>query len=254
MRLDNLIVRLSALLGPEWLQAYALVDLQPGVDIDKLRLQIPSRLKFHHETEKYLGGVPGDLFIGFFAQGHEALFQETSRIKAMTEIRGITRWGIANFPVNKPELRRLDWQIMKCLRADANKSIGIMAEEIGVPPPEVEARLHFLKELPAALSIEPPNQDAWEFVEIHYDFEGTTFSERLADLAQIGKPFGVTSDRLQGAIMVEPTDIDQLKQQIKAVNDLAGVTVTGYAFCEDMIWSQPWLDDFIDERIQEFDN
>src|SRR3990172_6575124 len=103
MRFDHLIVRLTTILGPEWLMAYTLVDLKPEVDVDKFRFEVPKRLKYHHETEKYLGGVPGDLFIGFFCKGQNELFEEIGRIRAMKEILKVKEWAIVNFPTTKLE-------------------------------------------------------------------------------------------------------------------------------------------------------
>ncbi|MCU0661168.1 MAG: hypothetical protein MUC50_02460 [Myxococcota bacterium] len=251
MRFDNLIIRLSAVLGPQWLQAYALIDLQAGVDVDEFRFELPRRLKYHHETEKYVGGVPGDLFVGFFCQGQTELFEEVGRIKAMKEVREVKDWAIANFPVSQPELTKLDWQIAKCLRGGAQKTAQAIADELHADAGSVAQHLDSLKKLPLAFSIEPPNEKAWSFAEIHIDFQGTSFGERVEDLRKIGKPFGATGSRRQGAIMVEPKSVEEFTQMIMATARIPGVRVADFAFCEDMIWSQPWLDAFIDERIAE---
>ncbi len=251
MKLDNVMIRLSALLGPEWLQAYALIDLQPGVDIEKFRFEIAGRLKYHHETEKYLGGVPGDLFIGFFAKGQAELFDEISAIKAMKEVQAVKEWAIANFPVATPEFKKIDWKIVKSLRGGAQKEAATIARELGESARLVEERLAYIKSIPFAFSIEPPNKDAWTFTEIHVNFIGTTFKDTLPELQKIGKPFGAISSNRQGALMVEPKEVNELQEMIKKISLIPGVKVTGIAFCEDMIWSQPWLDRFIDERIDE---
>lgn len=249
MRFDNLIIRLTAVLGPEWQQAYALIDLQPNVDIDIFRFKVPSLLKYHHETEKLIGGIPGDLFIGFFVKGQQELFEQIGAIKAMKEVREVKEWAIANFPVGKPEMTTLDWKIVKSLRGGAEKTSSTIAKEIAEDATVVEKRLQYIKSIPLAFSIEPPNEKQWSFAEIQMNFYQTTFAEVLPELLQVGKPFGATNSRIQATVMVEPKTVEEFKEQIKKVASIKGVKIAGYAFCEDMIWSQPWLDKFIDEQI-----
>ena len=76
MKRDHVMLRLPCIYGSEWLQAYALVDLVPGIDPFEFREELPKRLNKFHEVENYLGGTPGDLFIGFFANGQTELLQE----------------------------------------------------------------------------------------------------------------------------------------------------------------------------------
>jgi hypothetical protein len=249
MRLDHLIVRLSALLGPEWLQAYALLELEPEIDARELRFELPRRLRYHHETELYLGGVPGDLFVGFFARGQVELHEQMSAIKAMSEVRAVKDWAVAPFPVQRPELIRLDWQIMRSLRGGAEKTAAVIADELCEEAGAVEQRLAYLRELPMALSIAPPNDAAWSFTEIHVDVTRGTFKERLPELQRFGKPFGACTATNQGALMLEPASLSELQQTIAQVARIPGVRVTGFAFCEDMLWTQPWLDGFIEERL-----
>jgi hypothetical protein len=251
MRLDHVIIRLTAVLGAEWLQAYALLDLQPDVDIDKFRFELPKRLRYHHETEKYVGGVPGDLFVGFFCKGQGELFEQLGAIKAMKEVREVKEWAIANFPVAKPEMTQLDWRIVKSLRSGAQKTAKVIAAELKAEPRLVEERLNYIKQIPLAFSIEPPNDRAWTFTEIQLNFRGTTFQEKLAELRAIGKPFGASGSKNHGAIMVEPKSVAELVEMIRKTAQIPGVRVTDYAFCEDMIWTQPWLDRFIEDRIAE---
>ncbi|MCU0691566.1 MAG: hypothetical protein MUF54_09205 [Polyangiaceae bacterium] len=249
MRLDHLIVRLSALLGPEWLQAYALLELEPNASTDELRFALPRRLRYHHETEKYVAGVPGDLFVGFFVRGQGELFQQMSTIRAMPEVRAVQDWAIANFPVAKQELTCMDWRVMKCLRGDATKTAAVIARELHDDEATVQARLARIMAMPLGISVEPPNDKAWEFAEIHVNFRGTTFYESAPALAKVGKPFGAATSRSMGAIMVEPQTTADLTRMLKQTAQIPGVEVVGYAFCEDMLWTQPWLDDFLDERI-----
>lgn len=250
MRKDHVIVRLSALLGPEWLQAYALVDLKPDVDVDAFRFEITNRMTYHHETEKYVGGVPGDLFIGFFAKGQVQLYEELSKMRAMAEVAQIKDWAVANFPTNKAEITALDWKIIKSFRSDSQKNAESIAKELDISTKTIEARLAHIKNIPLGLSIEPPNEKMWSFAEIHFNFMGTTFKEKISELAKIGKPFAATTSRFSGALMVEPKSIEEFQEMIKKVAAVAGVKVAGYAFCEDMIWTQPWLDRFIDDQIE----
>ena len=249
MRLDHLIVRLSALLGPEWIQAYTLLELEPEVDARALRFELATRLRYHHETELYLGGVPGDLFVGFFAQGHVELHEQMSAIGAMQEVRAIRDWAIAPFPVQRPELTRLDWQILRSLRGGAGKTAAVIADELRQDLDAVGQRLDYLKELPMALSIAPPNEDVWTFTEIHINVTRGTFKEHLPALQKIGKPFGACTTSNQGALMVEPASLQELQDQIAQVASIPGIRVASYAFCEDMLWTQPWLDAFIEERL-----
>ena len=251
MRLDNVIIRLSAVLGSEWLQAYALIDLQPGVSVDEFRFDLPRRLRYHHETEKYLGGVPGDLFVGFFVKGQVELYEQLGAIRAMAEVRDIRDWAIANFPTNKAELTRLDWRILGALRAGAEQSAAAIGEKLGEDGKVVSARLLHIRGIPLGFSIEPPNNKTWAFGEIHVTFVGTTLKEKMGELAAIGKPFGAATTRSSAALMVEPKSLDALKEMIKKTSMIPGVRVVGYAFCEDMLWTQPWLDAFIEERIRE---
>lgn len=252
MRLDNVVIRLTAVMGGDWLQAYALINLKEGVDIDKFRLEMPHRLTYHHETEKYLGGSPGDLFIGFFAKGQMQLFDELGSLKAMPEVREVKDWAIAYFPVKKAEMTKLDWQIVKSLRGGAEKDSKVIADELGEDATKVEERLTYIKAIPLAFSIEPPNDKVWSFTEFHMDLNGTTYHEVAPELQKIGKPFGATSALRQAALMVEPKSVEELQGMIKRVNDIPGVNFIACTFCEDMIWTQPWLDKFIDERIAEF--
>ncbi len=250
MRFDHLIIRLTAVLGPEWQQAYALIDLQPDVDVEKFRFEIPKRLKYHHETEKLVGGIPGDLFVGFFAKGQIDLFEQVGAIKAMKEVKDVKEWAIANFPVAEPEMTKLDWKIVKSLRTGAEKTSGIIAEELSEEPDLVEKRLEYIKSIPLAFSIEPPNDNAWEFAEIQVNFHGTTYQETVAELSKVGKPFGATNSRIQAAVMVEPETISEFREMVNKVACIPGVTIAGFAFCEDMIWTQPWLDKFLDDLIE----
>lgn len=252
MRLDNLIIRLTAVMGGDWLQAYALINLKDGVDIDKFRMEMPRRLTYHHETEKYLGGSPGDLFVGFFAKGQMQLFEELSSIKAMAEVREVKDWAIAYFPVKTADMTKLDWQIVKCLRSGAEKDAKVIADELGENAEYVETHLKYIKEIPLAFSIEPPNKNVWSFTELHMDFSGTTYHEVVGDLQKIGKPFGASSAMRQAALMVEPESVEELTESIKKLSTIPGVNFIACTFCEDMIWAQPWLDKFIDERIAEF--
>lgn len=249
MRLDNLIVRLSAILGPEWLRAYALLDLNPGTDIDKFWRETSNRLTYHYETEKYLGGVPGDIFIGFYARGQEELYREMSIIKSMEEVREVKDWAIVSTPVNEVELTRLDWRIIQSLRGGATKTSEVIASELGEDIEIVEKRLEYIKAIPLGFSIEPPNNDQWTFGEILVDFHGTTLEEKREELATVGKPYAATTVRSQGVLMVEPKSLEEFKELIKKASSIPGVKVTDYAFCEDMLWTQPWLDAFIEERI-----
>ncbi|RMF93506.1 MAG: hypothetical protein D6734_09955 [Candidatus Schekmanbacteria bacterium] len=251
MRFDHLIVRLTTITGPEWLMAYALIDLNDDVDVDEFRFKVPDLLDYHHETEKYLGGVPGDLFIGFFAHGQTHLFDEISKIKSWKEVKEVKEWAIVNFPTTKVKLSKLDWKVVKSLRSGAEKTAEQIAEELGEKPEIIQERLDYIKNIPLTFHIEPPNNNNWTFTEIHIDFKGTTFKEKMEELSKIGKPFGATGSKSQGALMVEPKTVDELKEMIKKVSEIPGVKVRDYAFCEDMIWKQPWLDKFIDERIAE---
>ncbi len=253
MRFDHVIIRLSAVLGAEWLQAYALVNLKPSVDVDKFRFRVPKYLTYHHENEKYLGGVPGDLFIGFFAKGQAQLFDEMSKIKALKEVQEVSKWAIGNFPINKLDMTKLDWQIVKRLRRDAEKTPNTIAKELNEDPGTIKERLDFIKTAPFAFSIERPNKKAWTFGEIHVNFQGTTFKKRLKELSKIGKPFGAISTENMGAIMIKPDTLDDFLNAVRRVQKISGVNISQYAFCEDMIWSQPWLDDFIDEQINGFE-
>lgn len=249
MRLDHVIMRMTAVKGPSWLQAYALVDLEPEVDVAKFRFELPKRLTFHHETEMYLGGVPGDLFIGFFARGQKELFDEIGRIKAMPEVQEVRDFAIGNFPIGEPALSRLDWQILRCLRKDADKPAALIAEELTSDPARIHARLAHIKSIPAAFSIERPNDRKWTFTEIQFNFRGTTFEERVAALAKFGKPFGAVNGRTHGAVMVDPATVAELRETIAGIGRIPGVEVKGVTFCEDMLWTQPWLDRFIEEQI-----
>jgi len=250
MRLDNVIVRLSAILGPEWLRAYALVDLNPGTDIDKFWLEIPKRLTYHYEAEKYLGGVPGDIFIGFYARGQEELYREMTAIKAMKEVREVKDWAIVSTPVNKVELTQLDWRIIQSLRGGATKTSEVIAGELGEASEIVAKRVEYLKAIPLGFSIEPPNNNQWTFGEILVDFHGTTLEEKREELTAVGKVYSATTVRSQGVLMVEPKSLEEFKELIKKASLIPGVKVTDYAFCEDMLWTQPWLDAFIEERIE----
>lgn len=250
MRKDHVIVRLSALLGPEWLQAYALVDLKPGVDVDAFRFEFATRMTYHHETEKYVGGVPGDLFVGFFAKGQVQLYEELSKIRAMPEIAQIKDWAVACFPTKKAEITILDWKIIKSLRSDSQKTAASIAMELDIPTKTIEARLDHIKNIPLGLSIEPPNEKIWSFCEIDFNFIGTTLKEKISELSKIGKPFAAATSGFSGALMVEPKSIEELHEMIRRVAAVDGVKVAGYAFCEDMIWNQPWLDRFIDDQIE----
>jgi hypothetical protein len=249
MRLDNVILRPFSILGPEWWLAYALIDLHPGTDIDKFQLEIPNRLTYHHETEKYLGGVPGDIFVGFYARAQEELFQEMAKVRTMEEVREVKDWAIVNFPANNVELTRLDWRIIQSLRGDATKTSEVIANELGEDRENVEKRLEHIKAIPLCFSIEPPNNNEWAFGEIHLDFFGTTLEEKREELATIGKVFSATTSRFQGVLMVEPESLEELKEMIKKASLIPGVKVVDYAFCEDMLWTQPWLDAFIEEQI-----
>ena len=253
MKLDNVMIRMTAVMGHEWLMAYALLDLEPDVDIDKLRFDMPNRLTYHHETEKYVGGVPGDLFVGFFARGQTELFNEIGKFKTMKEVRSVKDWAIANFPVAKPDLTKLDWRIIKSFRGGAEKTAAVIADELKEDVGKVKERIDFIKNLPLAFAIEPPNSDPWTFTEIGLNFYGTTFQEKAEELMKWGKPFGATCARKQAAIMAQPQTVEELTEIIKNVRKIPGVAVTDISFCEDMIWSQPWLDKFIDERIEEAD-
>jgi hypothetical protein len=250
VRKDHVIVRLSALLGPEWLQAYALVDLKPSVDVDSFRFEFTTRMTYHHETEKYVGGVPGDLFVGFFAKGQVQLYEELSKIRAMPEVAQMKDWAVANFPTKKAEITALDWKIIKSLRSDSQKNAASIAMELDISTETTEARLDYIKNIPLGLSIEPPNEKIWSFCEIGFNFIGTTLKEKISELAKIGKPFGAATSGSAGALMVEPKSIEELQEMIKRVAAVDGVKVAGYAFCEDMIWNQPWLDRFIDDQIE----
>ena len=192
-----------------------------------------------------------DEFQGFFVRGQDELFQQMSQIKAMEEVRAVKEWAIANFPVAEPEMTALDWRILGALRKDALLPAGAIADKLNERTAAVEERLSYLKGLPLAFSIEPPNDKAWSFTEIHLDFHNTTFMERAAELAEIGKPFAAASNNKSGALMVEPESIEQLVSMIRAASQIEGVRVVDYAFCEDMLWTQPWLDAFIEERIAE---
>jgi hypothetical protein len=249
MRFDNVMIRLSAVMGAEWIQAYALIKCHPDVDVEKFRFEVPQKLKRHHETEKYVGGTPGDLFIGFFARGQAELFDELSVIKAWKETLRVTEFAIGNFPVHKANMTKLDWQIVKSLRSDANKKPRTIAKEVGAKKRDVEQRLTFIKEIPLGFSIAPANDRLWKFTEIHIELVNCTFKEKMAELMKIGKPFGAAGARNQGAVMIKPTSHDELQNAILAVNAIPGVEVTACAFSEDMIWTQPWLDKFIEEQI-----
>lgn len=251
MRFDHLIVRLTTIAGPEWLMAYVLVDLEPEVDIEKFRFEVPSRLTYHHETEKYVGGIPGDLFIGFFCKGQTELFNEIGKVKSWKEIKHVKEWAIVNFPAMKLELSKLEWRIVKNLRSGALKTPEQIAGELNEDPKLVAERLDYIKKIPLSFHIEPPNNKQWTFGEIHFDLHKTTFQEKVTELSKIGKPFGASGSKSVGALMVEPTTVEEFKAMIKNTSQIPGVKVTGYAFCEDMIWTQPWLDKFIDERIAE---
>ncbi|MBI5375855.1 MAG: hypothetical protein HZA77_10500 [Candidatus Schekmanbacteria bacterium] len=251
MRLDNVIVRLTTIMGPEWIMAYALINLQPEIDIDKFRVEMPKRLKRHHETEKYLGRVPGDLFIGFFAKGQTELFEEISRIKSWKEVQEVKEWAIVNFPTTKLELSKLEWRIVKSLRGGALKTPEEIGKELNEKPELIKEKIERIKAIPLSFSIEPPNNNKWTFTEIHFEFIGTTFKERAAEISKVGKPFCATGSKSSGAIMVEPKTVEEFQDQIRKMSLIPGVKVAGFAFCEDMIWSQPWLDEFIDERIAE---
>jgi hypothetical protein len=249
MRFDEVMIRLSAVLGPEWLQAYTLIKCHPDVDVEKFRFEVPNRLKRHHETEKFVGGTPADLFIGFFTRGQAELFDEVSNIKAWKETLKVEEFAIANFPVNTVNMTKLDWQIVKSLRGGATKTPRAIAKEIKAKKRDVEKRMTFIKEIPLGFSIAPANMDRWKFTEIQVDFVNCTFKEKMPELMKVGKPFGAACARNQGAVMIKPTTHDELQKAIMAVDAIPGVQVTGVAFCDDMIWTQPWLDKFIEEQI-----
>ena len=252
MRFDHVMIRLSAVLGPEWQQAYALIKCHPDVDVEKFRFEVPKRLKRHHETEKFVGGTPGDLFIGFFTLGQAEMFDELSNIKAWKETLECKEFAIANFPVHKANMTKLDWQIIKSLRTGADKKPRTIAREVGARKREVEKRLTFLKEIPLGFSIALPNMDRWKFTEIHLEFHNCTFKEKMPELMKVGKPFGAAGARNQGAVMIKPVTHDELQKAMLACDAIPGVQVTDCAFCDDMIWTQPWLDGFVDEQIAKF--
>ena len=126
MKKDHVMLRPPCLFGEAWLQAYALVDLMPGIDPMEFRFELPERIRMFHEVENYLGGSPGDLFIGFFANGQMDLLAQIGQIKAMEEILELKEWAIAAFPVAKNELTKEDWQILIHLRAGQLRSDNLM--------------------------------------------------------------------------------------------------------------------------------
>ena len=175
-----------------------------------------------------------------------------AKIKAMEEVREVTEWAIGNFPVNKAELTKLDWRIIQSLRGGAEKTGEVIANELAEDLEAVEKRLEYIKAIPLGFSIAKPNNDQWTFGEIHLNFYGTTLEEKMKELATVGRPFAATTTRSQGVLMVEPKSLEEFKEMIKKASAIPGVKVLDYAFCEDMLWTQPWLDAFIEERIANF--
>ena len=71
------------------------------------------------------------------------------------------------------------------------------------------------------------------------------------ELLKVGRAFPAESHSRQGAIMVEPESIDQLKDYIKKINAIPDVSVVDFGFSEDMLWTQPWLDDYMAAKLAE---
>jgi len=281
MKKDHVMLRLPCLFGAQWLQAYALVDLEPGIDAMDFRFELPKRLNKFHEVENYLGGAPGDLFIGFFAQGQTELFQEISKIKAMKEVRFFKDWAVANFPVGVYELKKIDWEILVHLRKgnvteelvawykpDLQTMMKIMmgqmslpampmelaeklARDMGLKADLVKERMEYMQKIPKGVMLQVPDDSLWEFTEIHFNFHNTTFEKKAPELLKLGMPFfAAESQSRQGAIMVEPQSVQELTGAIKKLSMIPDVQVCDYAFCEDMLWTQPWLDEFMDEQLK----
>jgi hypothetical protein len=279
MKKDHVMLRLPCIFGPQWLQAYALIDVMPGIDPLEFRFELPGRLNKFHEVENYLGGTPGDLFIGFFANGQSELLQEIAKIKAMKEVRSFKEWAIANFPVGIHELKKEDWQILIYLRKgnvtpelvawfkpDFETMMKIMTGKMGYPPmpmelaeqvakgvglpaEKVKERMEYMQKIPKGVMLQVPDPSMWDFTEIHFSFNHTTFEKKAAELMKLGMPFAAESHSRQGAIMVEPATIADLKAAIKNVSKIPDVKVCDFAFSEDMLWTQPWLDAFMDEQL-----
>ncbi|MFC1670568.1 hypothetical protein ACFL20_09250 [Spirochaetota bacterium] len=280
MKRDHVMLRLPCIYGPQWLQAYALVDLAPGIDPFEFREELPKRLNKFHEVENYLGGTPGDLFIGFFANGQTELLNEISKIKAMKEVITFKEWAIANFPVGEYELTKDDWNILIYLRKgnvteelvtwfkpEFEVMMKIMmgkesyppmpielaekiGKEINLPAEKVKERMEYMQTIPKGVMLQEPDPSLWDFTEIHFSFNNCTFADKAAELMKLGMPFAAESHSRQGAIMVEPETLDDLKESIKNVNKIKDVNVCDFAFSEDMLWTQPWLDDFMAEQLK----
>jgi hypothetical protein len=277
MKNDHVMLRLPCLFGHEWIQAYALVDVKPGIDPMEFRFELPKRLPMFHEVENYLGGTPGDLFIGFFARGQMELLQNIGKIKAMEEVLELKEWAIAAFPVAKNELVKEDWQILKYLRAGhvteelcawfkpdpmlvaqglplpemPMDKIEAIADGAGLPKEKVIERMEFMKAIPLGVMLQVPDPSLWDFTEIHFKFHNCTFEQKAEELLKVGRAFPAESHSRQGAIMVEPASIEELKTYIKKINAIPDVSVCDFAFSEDMLWTQPWLDEYMDAKLKE---
>ncbi len=280
MKKDHVMLRLPCIFGPQWLQAYALFDLVPGIDPLEFRFELPGRMNKFHEVENYLGGTPGDLFIGFFAQGQTELLQEIAKIKAMEEVLVLKEWAIANFPVGEFELIKDDWLILKYLRGGkVTEDLAVwfkpdpaammraaqgeplppmpmdkveeIAGALGLTKERVSERLKYMKTIPKGVMLQVPDDSMWDFTEIHFSFHNTTFEKKAEELMKYGMPFSAESHSRQGAIMVEPQSIEDLKKAIKNVASIPDVKVCDFAFSEDMLWMQPWLDNYIEQKIKE---
>lgn len=279
MKKDNVMLRLPCIFGPQWLQAYALVDLVPGIDPMEFRFELPKRLDKFHEVENYLGGSPGHLFVGFFAHGQGDLLKEIAKIKAMEEVLVLKEWAIANFPVGNYELAKDDWTILRHLRGgnvtpelafwfkpdpqtmariaagEAPPHIPVeqierVAGETGLTTDRVMERLEFMKSIPLGVMLQDLDDGVWNFTEIHFSFHNCTFDQKAPELMKIGRPFPAESHLRQGGLMIETETLDDLKQAIKQTSQIPGVRVVDFAFSEDMLWTQPWLDDFIEEMLK----
>jgi hypothetical protein len=275
MKTDKVIIRPGAFvgyMGPRWLYAGVAVNINAGVDIEQFRVDLQGRLEYHHESACSCKGyayinndfqqikIP-DMIVGFYAEHIGRLYDQLQDIKNMAEVKDVPGFMIKHVHDIDVSIGKLDWSLLKLLRADPDQNSGSLAEQLGVPESKIEERRAYLGSIPLGFFVGQPHPRQWIARLVDLDFVGTTYHEVLPELARIigfddikqapTFSFRVISSSPQKACSVlAPAETQkEFMEIVRRFAEVPGVKVLGYTEAEDIHMVQPWLDRFIDEQI-----